>query len=85
MIYPVDGAIHLLNNRGLGVSQNKLYGCDCGSMRTTNRLFMVTLIAYLYTQIRGSTLGAVIITESKKQYAETKECNTATLDQVYAS
>ena len=46
---------------------------------------MVTLIAYLYTQIRGSTLGAVIITESKKQYAETKECNTATLDQVYAS
>ena len=45
-------------------------------------LLMITLIAYLYTQIKGSTLGAALITESKKQYAETKECNTATLDQV---
>ncbi|XP_068727079.1 uncharacterized protein [Montipora capricornis] len=33
------------------------------------------------SQIRGSTLGAALITESKKQYAETKECITATLDQ----
>ena len=28
LLYPVDGAIHLLNNRGPGVSQNKFYGCD---------------------------------------------------------
>ena len=48
-------------------------------------LLMITLIPYLYTQITGSTLGAALITESKEQYAETKECNTATLDQVYAS
>ena len=54
-------------------------------MRTTNRFFMITLIAYLNTQIKGSTLGAAPITESKIQYAGTKECNTATLDQVIAS
>ena len=48
-------------------------------------LMIILTIAYLYTQIRGSTLGSALITESKKQYAGTKECNTARLDQVIAS
>ncbi|XP_068691270.1 uncharacterized protein [Montipora foliosa] len=77
----------------LGKSPNVLRFVGCWTEATPQRTALRLIIEYVphgdllhwlrakRSQIKGSTLGAALITESKKQYAETKECNTATLDQ----
>ncbi|XP_068676793.1 uncharacterized protein [Montipora foliosa] len=78
----------------LGKSPNVLRFVGCWTEATSQKTPIRLIIEYVphgdllhwlrakRSQIRGSTLGATLITESKKQYAGTKECNTATLDQV---
>ncbi|XP_068676965.1 tyrosine-protein kinase receptor torso-like [Montipora foliosa] len=77
----------------LGKSPNVLSFVGCWTEATPQKTPLRLIMEYVphgdllhwlrakRSQIKGSTLGAVVITESKKQYAETKECNTATLDQ----
>ncbi|XP_068731951.1 uncharacterized protein [Montipora capricornis] len=77
----------------LGKSPNVLSFIGCWTEATPQKTPLRLVMEYVphgdllhwlrakRSQIKGSTLGAVVITESKKQYAETKECNTATLDQ----
>ncbi|XP_068676796.1 uncharacterized protein [Montipora foliosa] len=77
----------------LGKSPNVLRFVGCWTETTPQKTPFRLIIEYVphgdllhwlrakRSQIKGSTLGAALITESKKQYAETKECNTATLDQ----
>ncbi|XP_068726719.1 uncharacterized protein [Montipora capricornis] len=77
----------------LGKSPNVLSFIGCWTEATPQKTPLRLIMEYVphgdllhwlrakRSQIKGSTLGAVVITESKKQYAETKECNTATLDQ----
>ncbi|XP_068727961.1 uncharacterized protein [Montipora capricornis] len=77
----------------LGKSPNVLRFVGCWTETTPQKTPFRLIIEYVphgdllhwlrakRSQIKGSTLGAALITESKKQYAETKECNAATLDQ----
>ncbi|XP_068676800.1 uncharacterized protein [Montipora foliosa] len=77
----------------LGKSPNVLRFVGCWTEATPQKTPLRLIMEYVphgdllhwlrakRSQIKGSTVGAVVITESKKQYAETKECNTATLDQ----
>ncbi|XP_068728085.1 uncharacterized protein [Montipora capricornis] len=77
----------------LGKSPNVLSFVGCWTEATPQKTPLRLIMEYVphgdllhwlrakRSQIRGSTLEAALITESKKQYAGTKECNTATLGQ----
>ncbi|XP_068726357.1 uncharacterized protein [Montipora capricornis] len=77
----------------LGKNPNVLSFVGCWTEATSQKTPLRLIVEYVphgdllhwsrakRSQIRGSTLGAALITKSKKQYTGTKECNTATLDQ----